>query len=159
MAVFLFIATGCVLRPQYRDVVGVSKPVPGAASEVQVRVVEERSGQPIPGATLAVGDNPRTRVVRTTDAGGMTTLPVNTALFGENGMVVVTLPPGFGRYRIERMETPETIAPPTEPAPAAPPVEEVVDAGVEPVPGEVDAGSVESTIDAGTTVEASDAGM
>ena len=146
--VILGVATGCALRPMYRDVVGVSKATPGAASEVSIRVVEEKSGEPVPGATLRIGENPRTRVVRTTDARGMTTLPINTALVAENSLVVVTLPPGFGRYRIERLEQMESTVEP----PPAPPVDEVPDAGTsEPV--------MDESADAGTSEEAADAGM
>jgi hypothetical protein len=117
------LSAACGLRPRYRDVVvpaGSEQVKPQEGQPVVLRVVDSRTGEPLPGVrVLAQGS--RSRLSATTDAQGQLTVAVSTSLLQENPLVEVVLPKGVGGYRFEPVTEPARQEPPaTESAPATP---------------------------------------
>jgi hypothetical protein len=93
----LFVAAmvlvGCALRPRYAEFVSKETTAP-----VKLQVVEKRSGAPVPGASIEVGEF-RGRVSVKTDADGYFLLPVDKKLLDENSLIVITAP-GYGQTTV-----------------------------------------------------------
>ena len=113
---------GCALRPRYTEL--VDKDTPGPA--VQVQLVEVESGQPVPGATVELGEY-RNKRTFTTDAQGMFTLPVEKKYLDDNSILVINSPAAAGRTRVV-VKPAQTEPAPLPGAPVVAPVEPV-DAG------------------------------
>ena len=125
LTVFLaaFLLTGCSLRPRYSEFVGKETVGP-----VKLQVVEKKSGLPVAGAAIEVGEQ-RVKVSMKTDADGFFTLPVDKKLMDENALIVVTVPPGVGRTRISVASSEPMVAPHPMPAPESAPAVGLGDAG------------------------------
>lgn len=102
--------SGCMLRPRYSELVGIDASKQPTAEVVELRILEEDSGRPIPGAVVHAGERAASRVAVMTDEEGRVKMPVTRELLAENPLVVVALPKGFGSYRVEVVE-PATRAP------------------------------------------------
>jgi hypothetical protein len=107
----------CALRPYYREVLPpeLAQAKTATESEVTLRVVDSRTGQPLPGVRVFAGSG-RARFSVTSDAQGLIRVPVNSALMSENPLVEVVPPKGVEGYRLEPVqeEEAETPAQPTE---------------------------------------------
>ena len=121
MSLVVLLACGllsaCTLRPYYREVLPpeVAQAKTATTSEVTLRVVDSRTGQPLPGVRVFAGAS-RARFNVTSDAQGLIRVPVNPALMSENPLVEVVPPKGVEGYRLEPVQEDEDPAPvqPTE---------------------------------------------
>ncbi len=113
---------GCALRPRYAQFV-----TPETTGPVRLQVLDKKSGAPISGATIEVGES-RGRFSAKTNAEGVFTLPVDKKLMDENALIVISAPAGFGRTELIAAPVPETAN--AAPVLMQPATEiEVVDAG------------------------------
>ncbi|MBS1151507.1 MAG: hypothetical protein H6Q89_3205 [Myxococcaceae bacterium] len=115
---------GCALRPRYTQFVGVESPAP-----VKLQLVEKKTGMPVAGAVIEVGEA-RGRLSFRTDAEGCFVLPVDKRLIFEDALIVVNPPPGVGRTEVLVVPVgpPEPVVMPP-PVPLAAPAIEAADAG------------------------------
>ncbi len=99
---------GCALRPRYADF--VSSKTQGQV--VTLVLTSAATGKPIPNARVEVSEL-RNRIVVTTAADGTFTLPVDRKYLDENPVVVVSLPGGLQKYKLnlapEAPELPEPV--------------------------------------------------
>ncbi len=107
----------CALRPYYREVLPpeLAQAKTAAESEVTMRVVEGRTGQPLPGVRVFAGAG-RARFNVTSDAQGLIRIPVNSGLLSENPLVEVVPPKGAAGYRLELVQEEEEEAEEASPA-------------------------------------------
>jgi hypothetical protein len=132
----LGVLSACALRPYYRQVLppDVVRNKGAGVEQVTLRVVEQDSGQPIPGARVLLTTG-RARINAASDANGLLRLPVSSELLAENPLVEVVLPKGVARYAFQPVQ-PESAAeqpPASEPAPR-PTVEPAPQPTTEPSP-------------------------
>ena len=121
------VLSACALRPRYSEF--VSKDTRG--SEVQLRLLERKTGKPVAGAVVEVGEY-RARITTKTDAEGVFALPIDRRYLDENSIIVVNPPAGVGATAVEAK--PASVEP-LAPVPVAAPVEPTVvavDAGTAP---------------------------
>lgn len=120
LAVAILALTGCPLRPRYAEFIGKESTQP-----MKLQVVEKKSGTPVAGATVEVGEAQRGKVSLRTDAEGFFLLPVDKRLLDDNALLVVSAPAGIGRTLVMGAQT--VVA-----QPEAAPVDatEAADAGV-----------------------------
>ncbi len=104
----------CALRPYYLEVLPpeVAQAKTATESEVTLRVVDARTGQPLQGVRVFAGSG-RARFNLTSDAQGLIRLPVNPTLMSENPLVEVVPPKGVEGYRLEPVQ--EEDAAPAQP--------------------------------------------
>jgi hypothetical protein len=103
----LGLLSACALRPYYRqvlppEVAGLKPQAAQGQPDVTLRVVEQGTGRPLPGARVLLGTS-RGTVNVTSDAEGLIRLPVRPELLAENPLVEVILPPGARGYALELM--------------------------------------------------------
>lgn len=129
----LCVVSGCTLRPYYRQVLppDVVRDKGVGVEQVTLRVVEPRSGRPIPGARVLLTTG-RARVNATSDANGLLQLPVSQELLAENPLMEVVLPKGTEDYALQpvKQESQPAQQPAGEPG-AAPAVEPALQPGGE----------------------------
>lgn len=106
-------ATGCALRPRYGDFFTKE-----SAAPVKVLLVEKKSGTPVAGAAIEIGE--RNKVVVKTEADGTATLPLEKRFLDENALLVVNAPAGVGLTEMSVAPVAPPVAQP-EATPAAPP--------------------------------------
>jgi hypothetical protein len=93
----MLVVSGCALRPRYDELAKRFVPQEGAPTEVQVQVLDGNEA-PVPGARIEIGERNRFRAV--TDEQGIFKMPTDKKYADENGLVVVTLPPGVKKYQL-----------------------------------------------------------
>jgi hypothetical protein len=117
----LGLLSACALRPYYRQVLpydqSVMKPqdVQGK-QEVMLRVVEQGTELPVPGARILLTTN-RGRVSLVSDGEGLVRMPVTSELLAENPLVEVVLPPGVRGYAFQAVKPEPESQPASEPVP------------------------------------------
>jgi hypothetical protein len=105
--------SGCSLRPRYAEFIGKETTAP-----VKLQVIEKKSGLPVAGASVEVGES-RGKVSVKTDPEGFFTLPVDKKLMDDNALIVVTVPTGIGRVKVVAAAAgtePVVMQPPVAPA-------------------------------------------
>jgi hypothetical protein len=112
IALLALTATGCALRPRYGDFVTKETTAP-----VKVLLVEKKSGTPVAGAAIELGE--RSKVVVKTEADGTATLPLEKRFLDDNALLVVNAPAGVGLTEMSVAPVAPPVAQP-EAAPAAP---------------------------------------
>lgn len=117
-AVVGVVAAGCVLRPQYRDLLEQSGESEGP---VQVVFTEASTGTPLAGVNVSWGEG-RERVVLTTDENGAVILPRDKRLAQQNPIIVVDRPAGVGEIRYEVTPAEASMGSDVPPTPSEPPI-------------------------------------
>jgi hypothetical protein len=99
-------ASGCALRPVYRDLVPTS---PAQAGSVTWQVVEKNTERPVALATVESGEG-KSRFTAVSDSAGLIEIPVDKKRFDENAIVVLVPPPQTGRCTFRVPPAPPPVA-------------------------------------------------
>jgi hypothetical protein len=107
------LAGGCALRPRYSDLIS-----PTSTQETVLQVTD-RSGAPLKGVRVEIGES-KNRVVATTRDDGTFTLPYDKKLQADDALFVVSVPQGVDGYVLKLAPPPPPPAPAVDGAPVAP---------------------------------------
>lgn len=119
--VSLGLLSACALRPYYRqvlppDLAGMKPQAVQGKQEVMLRVVEQGTELPVPGARIFLSTS-RSRVSLVSDGEGLVRMPVTPELLAENPLVEVVLPPGVRGYALQAVKPESESQPASEPVP------------------------------------------
>lgn len=123
-AMVSLLASGCALRPRYRDFVSAKT----ESKQLQLQLTDG-DGVPLPNAKVEFSEF-KNRVQLSTAADGTFTVPVEKKYLDENPVFVVQVPPGVTSYRVAVWTPPPLVLPP----PASPPAVEPTPAPASPAP-------------------------
>lgn len=115
------VTQSCALRPRFNDLVPKEQPL----KVLRLRVVNAETGQPVPGASVEMGEA-KFRSAGVTDANGEVSLPVHKKNRDDNSVIVVTMAAGMPRYELMPLD----VAPPSAGQPPA--IEEIPGSGPPP---------------------------
>lgn len=119
-------ASGCALRPLYKDLVAQA---PADAKSLELVLQDASTHQPLPGVKLELSEG-KSRLQLTTGPDGRFTLPVDKKYRDENPLLVVAMPAGVLATEVVAAPLPSPAPSPVPVPPAAP----APAASVEPAP-------------------------